>query len=64
MIVPKHIAGVDDKGVLVVYQKTADVCKNRIIIPKHFVDKYGREFYMDVYKDKLVIRPKKENEVK
>jgi len=39
------------------YQKNADKVLNRIIIPKFFIDKYGRSFYMEVYKDKIVIKP-------
>ena len=31
--------------------KRADVDKNRIIIPKFIIDKYGREFYLEVYED-------------
>lgn len=30
------------------YMKRADVEKNRIVIPKFFIDKYGRDFYMEV----------------
>lgn len=31
--------------------KRADVDKNRIIIPKFIIDKYGRDFYLEVYED-------------
>ena len=31
--------------------KHADKLKNRIIIPKFIVDKYGRDFYLEIYKD-------------
>ena len=34
--------------------------KNRVILPKVFIDKYGRSFYMEVYKDIIVLIPKKE----
>ena len=40
-----------------IYQKNADKVLNRIIIPKAFIDKYGRNFYMIGYKDKIVIKP-------
>ena len=30
---------------------------NRVILPKFFIDKYGRSFYMEVYKDKIIIKP-------
>ena len=36
---------------LVRYMKHADKEKNRVIIPKFIIDKYGRDFYLEVYKD-------------
>ena len=33
------------------YMKRADKEKQRIIIPKFIIDKYGRDFYMTIYKD-------------
>lgn len=39
------------------FQKNADKTLNRIILPKFFIDKYGRSFYMEVYEDKIVIKP-------
>lgn len=46
----------------IVYNKRAEVQKNRLIIPKHFVDKHGRLFYMEVYKDMIILKPRKEVE--
>ena len=46
------------------YCKKADALLNRLIIPKQVVDKFGREFYMDVYEDgQIILTPikKKEN---
>ena len=40
-----------------VYQKNADKVLNRVIIPKPFIDKHGRSFYMEVHEDKIVLRP-------
>ncbi len=31
--------------------KRADVSRNRIIIPKIIIDKYGRDFYFEIYDD-------------
>lgn len=42
---------------LLIFQKNADVEKNRIIIPKAFVEKNGRNFSMEVYEDKIVLKP-------
>ena len=33
------------------FQKRADLEKNRIIIPKIYIDKYGRDFYLEIYED-------------
>lgn len=45
-------------NIITVLQKNAEKCKNRVIIPMFFIKKYGYEFYMEVYEDKLVIVPK------
>lgn len=42
--------------------KRADIERNRIIIPKTFIDEHGRLFYMEVYNDKIIIKPRKEVE--
>ena len=33
------------------FMKRADKEKNRIIIPKFIIDKYGRDFYLDIMED-------------
>ena len=43
----------------IVYQKNADKVLNRVIIPKAFIDKHGREFYMEMYEDKIILIPVK-----
>lgn len=48
---------------LITYQKNAGIIDNRVVIPKFFIDKHGREFYMEVYKDKIVLKPIKRKEV-
>ena len=47
---------------LLIYQKTADPQRNRVIIPKTFIDRYGKEFSMEVYVDKIILRPIKKGE--
>lgn len=42
---------------LVTYQKNAGIIDNRVVIPKFFIDNNGREFIMEVYKDKIVLKP-------
>ena len=51
----------EDKPILI-YQKNADIKMNRVIIPKFFIDKFGRNFYMKIYEDKIVLEPIKEGE--
>ena len=47
---------------ILIYQKNADIEKNRVIIPKFFVDKFGRQFYMEIYEDRIVLKPIKKGE--
>ena len=46
----------DDHKALV-YQKNADSLKNRVMLPKAFIDRWGRRFYMEVYTDKIILIP-------
>ena len=34
--------------VLFTFMKRADIEQNRIIIPKFFIDEYGRDFYLKI----------------
>ena len=34
--------------------KKADKTLNRIVIPKFIVDKYGYEFYLEIYDDETI----------
>lgn len=36
------------------FMKRADKEKNRIIIPKFIIDKYGNEFYLEYYSDETI----------
>lgn len=47
----------NEDGLIVTYQKNAGTTDNKVIIPQFFIDRNGRQLYMDVYKDKIVIRP-------
>lgn len=40
-----------------IYQKNADKEKNRVILPKAFIERNGNHFYMEVYKDIIVLIP-------
>lgn len=40
-------------------KKNADKKRNRIIIPKFFIDKNGYSYYMEIYEDKIILKPAK-----
>lgn len=42
---------------IITYTKTADKEKNRIIIPKVFIDNWGREYLMEIYEDYIKLVP-------
>ena len=48
-----------DKPILI-YQKKTDKTTNKMIIPKAIIENWGNEFYMEVYSDKIILRPIKE----
>lgn len=50
------------KKPILIYQKNADKEKNRVILPKAFINKYGRSFYMEVYKNQIILKPLKNKE--
>lgn len=36
------------------FMKHAEKVKNRIIIPKFLIEKYGRDFYLEIYEDETI----------
>ncbi|MEG2832476.1 MAG: hypothetical protein RR923_06880 [Bacilli bacterium] len=44
---------------ILVYQKHADKTTNKIIIPKAIIGQWGNDFYMEVYSDKIILKPVK-----
>jgi len=40
--------------VLFRFYKKADKALNRIVIPKFIIDKYGREFYLELLEDETI----------
>lgn len=42
---------------IIVFQKNADKTTNRIIIPKAIIEQWGRNFYMEIYQDKIILKP-------
>lgn len=47
---------------ILVYKKKADKTTNKMIIPKAVVQQWGNEFYMEIYKDKIILIPIKKGE--
>ena len=47
---------------ILVYQKNADRKTNKMIIPKAIIEQWGNQFYMEIYQDKIVLKPIKRKE--
>lgn len=47
------------KTPLNIYKKNADKYTNRICIPKKVVEMLGRNYIMEIYKDKIILVPVK-----
>ena len=47
---------------ILTFQKNADKATNKIIIPKAIIQQWGNQFYMDIYEEKIVLRPVKKGE--
>lgn len=45
-----------------IFHKRADNFRNRVIIPKTFIDKHGKNFYMEVYENKIILKPVERSE--
>ena len=42
---------------ILVYQKNADKTTNKMIIPKAIIQQWGNQFYMEIYADKIILKP-------
>lgn len=47
---------------IMVFQKHADKTTHKIIIPKAIAFQWGYDYYMEIYADKIVLRPIKKGE--
>lgn len=45
-----------EKPTLII-QKNADRTTNKMIIPKYVISKFGNQFYMEIYEDKVILIP-------
>ena len=46
----------------IVYLKNTDKRTNKMIIPKAIVQQWGNQFYMEIYQDKIILRPIKKRD--
>ena len=42
---------------ILIFQKRAEPKTHKMIIPKSFISDNGYDFYMEVYKDKIILKP-------
>lgn len=47
---------------IMVFQKNADKTTNKMIIPKAVIEQWGNQFCMEIYQDKIILRPIKKGE--
>jgi hypothetical protein len=47
---------------ILIYQKNAERTMNKVILPKAFITKWGNQFYMEVYTDKIILKPIRKGE--
>lgn len=45
------------------FYKKADKTMNRILIPKFIIEKYGREFFIDIMEDETIMLTPKVREI-
>lgn len=42
---------------IMVFQKNAEKTTNKMIIPKAIIEQWGYQFYMEIYGDKIILKP-------
>ena len=50
-----------DKPILI-YKKNVETTTNKLRIPNAIVEQWGRQYYMEIYADKIVLKPIKKGE--
>lgn len=46
----------EEKPILI-FQKRVEPVAHKIIIPKSFISEHGYDYYMEVYEDKIILKP-------
>lgn len=44
---------------ILIFQKNAEKTTHKVKLPKQLVENWGYEYYMEIYADKIVLRPTK-----
>jgi hypothetical protein len=44
---------------IMILQKNAEATTNKIRLPKAIIEQWGKEFYLEVYQDKIILKPVK-----
>ena len=47
---------------ILVFQKNADKTTNKMIIPQAIIQQWGNQFLMEIYSDKIILKPIKKGE--
>lgn len=47
---------------ILILQKNAETTTNKIRIPQQIIDQWGNKFYMEIYEDKIILKPIKKGE--
>ena len=51
----------ENKPILIL-EKKAEPITHKMIIPKKVIEKWGLDYYMEVYEDKIILKPIKQKE--
>lgn len=47
---------------ILILRKNVEKISHKITIPIKFIEKNGNKFYMEIYKDKIILKPVREEE--
>ena len=42
---------------VMVFQKNVESNTNKMRLPKAIVEQWGKQFYMEIYQDKIILKP-------
>ncbi len=45
-----------------IYQKKVESTTNKLRLPNDIVKQWGRQYYMEIYEDKIILKPIKKGE--